>query len=86
MDIKKIIEKIKDTKTYEEAKEILTPEELICYMYRCGKEADRDQEGDEYLIIEIVKILAQKGYSVRHSLYLLDRVKETVLSLVRLTI
>ena len=86
MDIEKIIEKIKDTKTYEEAKEILTMEELICYMHQGGREADRDQEGDEYLIIEIVKILAQKGYSVRHSLYLLDRAKETVLSLARLTI
>lgn len=86
MEIEEISKKIKDVKTFAEVKEILTPEELICYEMKYGHWSNELAEGDECLVIEIVKILGEKGYSIRHCLFLLDVAKDTLISIARINI
>ena len=78
MNIDEIREKVKDVKSFAEAKAILSREELIYYVLNVLPHKLKMQEGDEYLIINILKILGSKGYSVKHSLHLLEIAKDVV--------
>ena len=84
MKIEEVSEKIKDAKSFEEMKAILTTEELIFYLMKYGKWSEDMLEGDECLVIEVIKILSANGCSARHLIHLLDVAKETALSLARI--
>ena len=78
LDIEEISEKIKDAKTFAEVKSILTEEELIYCVIADPPRKPQMQEGDEFLIMDILKILGSKGYSVKHSLHLLNIAKDVI--------
>lgn len=74
MNIRLIEEKVKDVKTFAEAEERLTKEELIYYMcYRNG--ITKIFDGEESVLVEILQALGKNNKSVQHSLHLLDVAK-----------
>lgn len=80
MDIKKINEKVKDAKSFEEIKAILTDEELVYWLaYDLDTLEVRMADGDECLIKDILKVIGKTNYSIRHSMHLLDIAKELLL-------
>jgi hypothetical protein len=73
-----IAEKLKDVKTFAEAKEILTDEEMVYYFMDATDNLQETQEGEELVIRDILKALGAKKYSVKHALYLLDVAKDVL--------
>ena len=81
-EIYEIKEKVKGMKTYEEVMKNLSDEELVAYFldenfdYRLAIH-------DSCLIKDILKVLGSKGYSVSHSIEVLDVAKEILKMIAR---
>lgn len=78
-----IEEKADGAESFKELKSRLTESELAYYMIYRGNLAREILEGEERIIEDILKLLGAEKRSVKHSLYLLDVAKETLLSIAR---
>lgn len=78
MNLEKIEKKLncEKVKSVDEAKNVLSMEELIFYISK--KNQIKTVPGSECQIAEIFKIFEDEGYSVRHSLQVLDATKEII--------
>lgn len=78
MDINEIKEKVKSVKTYEEAKAILTEEELIYYIAYVESDYEVIDE-DVPVLISMFKSVSEQNYSIRHALAIFDLAKEVLM-------
>lgn len=78
MDLNEIKKKLDvgNVKSIDEAKKVLSMEELIFYIAKENKIHLVPES--ECQIASILKTLESKGYSVRHSLLVLDAAKELI--------
>lgn len=76
-----IYEKLKDVKTFTEAQEVLTDDEMVYHLMKTTGCVSEIQEGEEHVIRDILKAIGKKNYSVKHALYLLDVAKD-ILSII----
>ena len=78
-----ISQKLEGVKTFAEAREKLTDEELVLFLLE-DYDSEYLREGDERLIYGIIRIIAENGPSFKRSVELLDAAKHILGILCRL--
>lgn len=78
-----ISKKSSGAKDFSEARKVLTDDELVYYLIAKNYELSETYDGEECIIKDILKLFGARGYSVKHSLHLLDVAKEVLISIAR---
>lgn len=78
-----ISKKASNANNFAEAREMLTDDELVYYLIAKNYEMSETYTGEECVIKDILKLLGANGYSVKHSLHLLDVAREVLISIAR---
>lgn len=81
MNLEEIYKKIEDVTTYSEIRERLTDEELAYFAINESKYDEEFCGSDECLVKDILLLLKASRYSARHSLLVLEKVKDALLML-----
>ena len=76
-----ILEKVKDATTFGEYRKILTDDELAIFGIHEAQYREELGEDDECLVKDILLLLKASRRSTRHSMFLLDEVKNALLTL-----
>lgn len=78
MKYSEIADKVENVNTWEDAREKLTDEELVCYLIHDCPKAFPIMEGDARIVAGILKAVGSANRSIRHSRHLLDVAKHLI--------
>ena len=78
MDIEIIREKIKDSHSMATTKELLTPAELVTVLMNDTPDDEPFSDDDAMLIAQILQMVSEKNYSVRHARFLMETCKSMI--------
>lgn len=78
MDIEIIREKIKDSHSMATTKELLTPAELVTVLMNDTPDDEPFSDDDAMLIAQILQMVSEKNYSVRHAHFLMETCKNMI--------
>ncbi len=78
MDIEIIREKIKDSHSMAMTKKLLTPAELVTVLKSDTPDDESFSDDDAMLIAQILQMVSEKNYSVRHAWFLMETCKNMI--------